>query len=96
MFMRSLGLHGSACVLYNIVTAFVKRTEETRRTPQLMRQLKSEVTSFHTTNVWRCGSVGPWILKIYSAFMDGQVHVPTAAPLAKGARFTTNRKLRGT
>jgi len=79
-----------------MVAAFVKRTEGTRRTPKLMRQLKSEVTPFHTTKVWRCGSVGPCILKIYSAFMDGQVHVPTAATLARGASFTMNRKLRGT
>jgi len=94
--MRSLGLHGSACVLCNIVTGFLKRTEETSGTPELMRKLKSEVASFHTTKVWRCGSVGPRILEIYEGFMNGQLHIPTAAPLAKGARCTMNRKLRGT
>jgi hypothetical protein len=33
---------------------------------------------------------------MYSGFMDGQFHVPTAESLAEGARFTMNRKLRGT
>jgi hypothetical protein len=61
-----------------------------------MRQFTNEVTPFDTTKVWRCGSVGACILKTYSGFRDGQFHVPTAAPLAKGARFTMNRKLRGT
>jgi len=59
-----------------------------------MRQLNSEFALFHTRKVWGCGSVGPFILKICSGFMDGQLHVPTAAPLAKIARFTMNRKLR--
>jgi hypothetical protein len=71
MVMRSLGLHGSAYMLHNIVAAFVNMTEETLGTPNLMRQLKSEVAPFHTTKVWRCGCVGPCILKIYSGFMDG-------------------------
>jgi hypothetical protein len=83
-------------MLYNIVTTFVKKTEETRGTPKLTRQLKSKITPFHTTKVWISGIVGPCILKMYSGFMDGQLHVPTAASLAKGARFTMNRKLRET
>jgi len=33
---------------------------------------------------------------MYSGFIDGQFHVLTAASLAKVARFTRNRKLRGT
>lgn len=84
MAVRSLGLHGSACthMLYDVDTAFVNRTEETRGNPRLMRQLKSEVTPFRTTKAWRGGSVGPCI-----GFMDGQLHVPTAAPLEKRAMF---------
>jgi hypothetical protein len=61
-----------------------------------MGQIKSEITPFPTTKVWRSGSVGPCIPKMYSGFMDSQLQVPTAASLAKGARFTINRKLRGT
>jgi hypothetical protein len=47
-------------MLYDVDTELVKMTEETRGTPRLMRQLKSEVTPFSYNEgmeMWKCGAM---------------------------------------
>jgi hypothetical protein len=96
MAVRSLGLHGIACMLCNIVTALVKKTEETRENSRLMRQLKNEVT-FFTQRTY--GDVEVWgheFLNFTVSLWRVSFTFRPLHPWRKKHGLTMNRKLSGT